>query len=546
MTKFGCLLLLLCITRCYSFLFPTSASRRSSSMIMSTIVPSNDKIKEPWWRDGLKFGCTACGRCCQNEGEVWMDSDEFADLTLHLQKSPLAVLNEYVEMVENGWVKIKSGDRVRNKEGNLLDDRCIFLGEDGKACSIYEARPIQCRTYPFWPKLIMTPEGWDKEGVVPDDMPGRHWSPDGGCEGVNAIDAPIINAKIIHRNHELYRYYHDVFPFMTSGDDNNKLLAKVGVLNGVVKATKAWVQQFVLRHNLCPFAESVFVDNKIRYRVFLGTDKGKIIERLRYEMLALLTTKEEDVATTLLMLPFALNNFEEFHEFSLDLEDLVLPSIERDLQGPSPSISPDTQRQGLGSNPSPTTSIGATGTPTKRRSLLQRKSSQQGGSSPSVSSEGSGGCPVVHMVEPSNKNGMQSSQPFAESSSSGRLRSSLLLSPSLPSTSLPSSSISTTILTDISSQFPPSLPLPSLGNSNNKSNNNNNNNSIFPGQQNNDKMEPLPEIQLAFFHPGFQWADSEEHDPLNFEKRAPFPTINLLRAAKIRDYANEQKTKVSL
>ena len=59
-------------------------------------------------------------------------------------------------------------------------------------------------------------------------------------------------------------------------------------------------------------------------------------------------------------------------------------------------------------------------------------------------------------------------------------------------------------------------------------------------------MEPLPEIQLAFFHPGFQWADAEEHDPLNFEKRAPFPTINLLRAAKIRDYANEQKTKVSL
>ena len=41
----------------------------------------------------------------------------------------------------------------------------------------------------------------------------------------------------------------------------------------------------------------------------LGTDKGKIIERLRYEMLALLTTKEEDVATTLLMLPFALNRY---------------------------------------------------------------------------------------------------------------------------------------------------------------------------------------------------------------------------------------------
>ena len=243
-----------------SFLFLATSRRfsSSSSMIMSTTAPS-DKLKDPWWRDGLKFGCTACGRCCQNEGEVWMDSDEFADLTLHLQKSPLAVLNEYVEMVENGWVKIKSGDRVR-KDGNLLDDRCIFLGEDGKQCSIYEARPIQCRTYPFWPKLIMNQSNWDKEGVVPDDMPGRHWSPEGGCEGVNAIDAPIISAKVIHRNNELYRLYHDVFPFMTSGDDNNKLLAKVGVINGVVKATKAWVQQFVLQVSeplVLPYSPSI-------------------------------------------------------------------------------------------------------------------------------------------------------------------------------------------------------------------------------------------------------------------------------------------------
>jgi hypothetical protein len=35
------------------------------------------------------------------------------------------------------------------------------------------------------------------------------------------------------------------------------------------------------------------------------------------------------------------------------------------------------------------------------------------------------------------------------------------------------------------------------------------------------------------------WADTEFEEPLNYEKRAPFPTINLLRAAKIREYTNE-------
>ena len=52
-----------------------------------------------------------------------------------------------------------------------------------------------------------------------------------------------------------------------------------------------------------------------------------------------------------------------------------------------------------------------------------------------------------------------------------------------------------------------------------------------------------PEIQLASFHPNFQWSDSEFDDALNFEKRAPFPVINLLRAARVRDYANSESTK---
>ena len=51
------------------------------------------------------------------------------------------------------------------------------------------------------------------------------------------------------------------------------------------------------------------------------------------------------------------------------------------------------------------------------------------------------------------------------------------------------------------------------------------------------------EIQLASFHPNFQWSDSEFDDALNFEKRAPFPVINLLRAARVREYANSESTK---
>lgn len=46
--------------------------------------------------------------------------------------------------------------------------------------------------------------------------------------------------------------------------------------------------------------------------------------------------------------------------------------------------------------------------------------------------------------------------------------------------------------------------------------------------------------QLACFHPEFQWADCPDfNSPLNFEKRSPFPTINILRSKRIRELASE-------
>lgn len=40
-------------------------------------------------------------------------------------------------------------------------------------------------------------------------------------------------------------------------------------------------------------------------------------------------------------------------------------------------------------------------------------------------------------------------------------------------------------------------------------------------------------IQLASFHPAFQFAGSEESDMANFTNRSPYPTIHLLREASI-------------
>ncbi len=58
---------------------------------------------------------------------------------------------------------------------------CVFLS--GKLCKIYEARPRQCRTFPWWPEHLTSKEAWEEEAKY--------------CEGINHPEAPLIPAEEI-------------------------------------------------------------------------------------------------------------------------------------------------------------------------------------------------------------------------------------------------------------------------------------------------------------------------------------------------------------
>lgn len=54
----------------------------------------------------------------------------------------------------------------------------------------------------------------------------------------------------------------------------------------------------------------------------------------------------------------------------------------------------------------------------------------------------------------------------------------------------------------------------------------------------------VDEVMLACFHPGHEWADAATHkDAINFDKRAPFPIINILRAGQVDGYVEEGRTQ---
>lgn len=186
----------------------------------TTTTTSTTNTNTPFWSEGLNFTCSACGKCCQNKGEVWFNTEEFTHLVEKIQLPVQDVLDFYVEEVQSGWVKLKS------KEADGLEE-CIFLSNtDHKSCTIYEQRPVQCRTYPYWSRLLGERKEWIAERVEPEEREGRHWSlEEGGCEGIEPEHIPktLVPPRTIYMNRELYEQYSESFPFMTNGQDVDRL-----------------------------------------------------------------------------------------------------------------------------------------------------------------------------------------------------------------------------------------------------------------------------------------------------------------------------------
>ena len=114
----------------------------------------------PWYRDGLRFSCSGCGDCCRGEGYVFVDEDEIEVLAEFLGISRAELGRRFLRVVDG---------RLSLIDNQHLD--CIFW-QDG--CTVYEARPRQCRTFPFWDEHLGSPSSWRKlEAVCPGAGEGR-------------------------------------------------------------------------------------------------------------------------------------------------------------------------------------------------------------------------------------------------------------------------------------------------------------------------------------------------------------------------------------
>ena len=120
-----------------------------------------------WWKKGVQFECQGSGCCCVSRGEygyVYLTLTDRRKLAALFKLTVREFSRQYCDKDSNGIWKISD-----------FTSACRFL--ENKRCQVYEARPTQCRTWPFWPET-MSPKGWAKEvaSYCPGVGKGKVWS----------------------------------------------------------------------------------------------------------------------------------------------------------------------------------------------------------------------------------------------------------------------------------------------------------------------------------------------------------------------------------
>jgi Fe-S-cluster containining protein len=121
---------------------------------------------KPWYADGLDFSCTRCGNCCGGApGWCWVSEDEIHALAERLGLD--------VEAFRHRYTRVVKGRGVSLVEKANYD--CIFF-EKGRGCQVYEDRPRQCRTWPFWKSNLRDRDAWvfSSEGCPGMDQGEHH------------------------------------------------------------------------------------------------------------------------------------------------------------------------------------------------------------------------------------------------------------------------------------------------------------------------------------------------------------------------------------
>ncbi|MBR1911232.1 MAG: YkgJ family cysteine cluster protein [Treponema sp.] len=122
-----------------------------------------------FYENGLQFGCKRCSGCCgKTPGVVYLSKKDLHALCAFFEMTAPQFIETYCK--KETYYEGKTVLALQSRKNN----DCI-LWKDG--CIAYEARPIQCSTYPFWEWIVRDKAMWDDcARDCPGMNSGRVWT----------------------------------------------------------------------------------------------------------------------------------------------------------------------------------------------------------------------------------------------------------------------------------------------------------------------------------------------------------------------------------
>ena len=153
---------------------------------MSGMLPSPRKREADtmyYQEHEIRFQCTGCGRCCHGHPEynyIEMKNREAERIRKHLKIKKADFYANYTELLPDKTMSLRLTDK----------GQCVLLDDNGH-CSVYDYRPLQCQTYPFWPELILRKKDWVAESRR--------------CEGID--QGPAVSLAYLEKQLQLQKKY---------------------------------------------------------------------------------------------------------------------------------------------------------------------------------------------------------------------------------------------------------------------------------------------------------------------------------------------------
>ncbi|MCE9637092.1 MAG: YkgJ family cysteine cluster protein [Planctomycetes bacterium] len=114
-------------------------------------------MTKAWYRDGLRFDCARCGNCCGGRGRVVIVTErEIEAMARHTAVTPAEFRERHTQVSMDDTVLLDGADGFCEWFQRAADGT--------SSCRVHAAKPDQCRSYPFWPRILRSRATWADEG----------------------------------------------------------------------------------------------------------------------------------------------------------------------------------------------------------------------------------------------------------------------------------------------------------------------------------------------------------------------------------------------